>query len=48
MKTGLNIYKTVALALLFTYFLASCASRSACQTAMGKKKLNYYNSIQYR
>ncbi len=48
MKTGLNIYRTVALALFFAYFLASCASRPSCKTAIGKKKLKYYNSIQYR
>ena len=48
MKTGFNIYRTVALALFFIYFLASCASRPSCNTVMGKKKLKYYNSIQYR
>ena len=48
MKTGTNIYRTVAFALFFAYFLASCASRPSCQTTMGKKKLKYYNSIQYK
>ena len=41
--------RTLVLTLFFGYMLASCApSRPSCQTAMGKKKLKYYNSIQYR
>lgn len=34
---------------LVLFLFSSCAPyRSACQTKAGKKKLEYYNSIQYQ
>jgi len=34
---------------LVLFVVSSCAPyRSACQTKAGKKKLEYYNSIQYQ
>ena len=43
------LVRKLVLALFLGLFLASCApSRPSCQTMMGKKKLKYYNSIQYR
>lgn len=49
MKSKLFFVRTLVLFLFFGYLLASCtSSRAACQTAMGKKKVKYYNSIQYR
>ena len=37
------------LIVLFLFAFSACAPyRSACQTKAGKKKLEYYNSIQYK
>jgi hypothetical protein len=48
MKRELFFIRILLLTLVTGYVLSSCASRPSCQTAEGKKKLKYYNSIQYK
>ena len=39
----------LVLVLLVVFCVSACAPyRSSCQTRAGKKKLEYYNSIQYK
>jgi hypothetical protein len=40
--------KCLAVAVLGSFLLTSCAVQPACNTKAGKKKLKYYNSIQYQ
>jgi len=46
MKQENFFLRTFVFILFLTFVLASC-HRPACKTAWGKKKLKYYNSIQY-
>lgn len=39
--------RLLAVILLLSFVLASCATKPQYKTRKGKKKLNHYNSIQY-
>lgn len=40
--------RLIVILLVFFVFSACAPYRTACQTKAGKKKLEYYNSIQYQ
>ena len=40
--------RLIAILLVFFVFSACSPYRPACQTKAGKKKIEYYNSIQYK
>ena len=40
--------RLVVITLVFFLFSACASYRPACQTKAGKKKVDYYNSIQYK